>query len=381
MFSEPRVDNKGVWRNAHLDRGRMTNLIIDRGYAALWPRLESGLFCLDRETIAAMARPWFFPELADLATLIRYLGHMRPFDFDVGDDGRARTSFFPFSTKTGRNAPSTTKYILMTDKGFRGFIQTALGWSIASLDYHCEEMMVGGSMSGDQNLIALAQSPDAYLGLGRIVGLITEANPLEENYKGLRKRLKPASLGLLYQIGVELLARLLGLTIARAEHVWRNHRAEFRVFWKWAESLSDLAAAGGTLRTPLFGHALGYGPSPIAAFHSRTASNFGVQAVAGDIMRVGSILAMQTRPARVYVLGSAHDAFVIEAPTEEIDAAVAWMADVMDRAVKTVLGPECAIRIKVKVTHGPNACDWEESDLFDLIKEIISGLERGRKAA
>ena len=57
------------------------------------------------------------------------------------------------------------------------------------------------------------------------------------------------------------------------------------------------------------------------------------------------------------------------------------MADVMDRAVKTVLGPECAIRIKVKVTHGPNACDWEESDLFDLIKEIISGLEKGRKAA
>ena len=131
VFREPRVDNKGVWRNAHLDRGRMTNLIIDRGYAALWPRLESGLFCLDRETIKEMAQPWFFPELADLATLSAYLGHMRPFDFDVGDDGRARTSFFPFSTKTGRNAPSTTKYVLMTDKGFRGFIQPALGWSIA----------------------------------------------------------------------------------------------------------------------------------------------------------------------------------------------------------------------------------------------------------
>ena len=381
VFREPRVDNKGVWRNAHLDRGRMTNLIVERGYAALWPRLESGLFCLDRETIKEMTQPWFFPELADLATLSSYLGHMRPFDFDIGGDGRARTSFFPFSTKTGRNAPSTTKYVLMTDKGFRGFIQPALGWSIACLDYHCEEMMVGGCMSGDQNLIALAQSPDAYLGLGRIVGLITEAHPLEENYQDLRRRLKPASLGLLYQIGVESLARLLGLTVARAEHVWRYHHAEFRVFWKWAESLSDFAAGGGTLRTPLFGHALGYGPNPIAAFHSRTASNFGVQAVAGDIMRVGSILAMQTRPARVYVLGSAHDSFVIEAPTEEIDAAVAWMSGVMDRAVKTVLGPACAIRVKVKVTHGPNACDWEESELFELIKEIVSELERGREAA
>jgi DNA polymerase family A len=381
VFLEPRVDNKGVWRNAHLDRGRMTKLIIDRGYAALWPRLESGLFCLDRKTIGHMARPWFFPELADLATLGAYLGHMRPFDFDVGVDGRARTSFFPFATKTGRNAPSTTKYILMTDKGFRGFIQPAAGWSIACLDYHCEEMMVGGRMSNDHNLIALAESPDAYLSLGRIVGLNLEADPREEDYRDLRKRLKPASLGLLYQIGIESLARLLGLTIARAEHVWRNHRAEFRVFWKWAESLSDLAAAGGTLRTPLFGHALGYGPDPIAAFNSRTASNFGVQAVAGDIMRAGSIFAMQTRPARTYVLGSAHDAYAIEAPTEQIDSAVAWMGGVMDRAVKTVLGPKCAIRVKVKITHGPNACDWEESDLFDLIKAIILELEKGRNAA
>jgi hypothetical protein len=147
------------------------------------------------------------------------------------------------------------------------------------------------------------------------------------------------------------------------------------------ESLSDLAAAGGTLRTPLFGHALGYGPDPIAAFNSRTASNFGVQAVAGDIMRVGSIFAMQTRPARTYVLGSAHDAYAIEAPTEDIHAAVAWMDGVMDRAVKTVLGPHCAIRVKVKITRGPNACDWEESDLFNLIKATVADLERGREAA
>jgi hypothetical protein len=57
------------------------------------------------------------------------------------------------------------------------------------------------------------------------------------------------------------------------------------------------------------------------------------------------------------------------------------MTNVMDRAVKTVLGPECAIRVKVQVTHGPNACDWEQSDLFDLIRETISGLEKGREAA
>jgi DNA polymerase I len=381
VFREPRIDNKGDEVNARLDRGRMTKLIHDRGYATAWPLLDSGMFCLDKKTIWEMSQASAFPDLADIAALNGYLGHLRPFDFDVGRDGRARTSFFPFSTKTGRNAPSTTKYVLMTDKGFRGFVQPKAGWSAASLDYHCEEMMVGGCMSDDHNLIALAESPDAYLHLGKMVGLIKEADPQAADYKDLRKKLKPASLGLLYGIGIRSLSHLLGLTIARSRHVWQNHHTELRIYWNWAESLSDLAAAGGTLRTPLFGHGLGYGPGPVAAFSSRTASNFGVQAVAGDIMRAGSIFAMQTQPARAYVLGSAHDAFVIEAPTEEIDAAIAWMTDVMDRAVKTVLGPKCAIRVKVQVTHGPNVCDWEQSDLFDLIKAIILELEEGREAA
>ena len=381
VYREPRMDNKGVWRNAHIDRSAMTKLINDRGYGCIWPRLESGVYALDRETIAEMAQPHVFPELGDTALLGRYLGHMRPFDFDVGDDGRARTSFFPFSTKTGRNAPSTTKYVLMTDKGFRGFIQPARGWSIACLDYHCEEMAVGGYISGDQRLLALAQGPDAYLPLGQIVGLIKEPNPDPARYKDLRNRLKPASLGLLYGIGVASLARVLGTTIARAQHVWNRHHEEFAVYWTWAESLSDLAAAGGTLRTPLFGHTLGYGPGPIAAFNSRTASNFGVQAVSADVMRAGSIFAMETRPAWAHVLGSAHDAFVVEAPTNEIEAAIAWMSDAMDRAVKVVLGPECTIRVKVKVTHGPNPCDWEESALFELLKEILEELVREGKAA
>jgi hypothetical protein len=386
VFLAPRLDNKGEWRNAHLDRGAMTKWIIERGYAAVWPRLNGGRFALDRETIIEMAQPHMFPDLAcdlgNIAMLAEYLGHMRPFDFDVDDRGRMRAPPFPFSTKTGRNAPSTTKYPLMTDKGFRRFLQPAYGWSIACLDYHCEEMAVGGYMSGDRNLLALAQSPDAYLRLGQIVDLILEQDPIAENYRSLRRRLKVASLGLLYGIGVESLSRTLGLTIARTEHVWRRHREEFSAYWAWAEALSDFAAAGGTLRTPLFGHALGYGPNPIAmGFNSRTASNFGIQAVAADIMRAGSILAMETKPTDVHVLGSAHDAFVIEAPTEKIETAIGWMKGVMDRAVKAVLGPECTIRVKTQVTHGPNPCDWEESAVMDIVEEIIGELEREGKAA
>jgi hypothetical protein len=372
----------GSYKNPRIDRAVMTQWIIANSYGAQWAVLDSGLFALDRDTIAAMARAptSVDPVLADLALLNEYLGHMRPFDFDVGDDGRCRTSRFPFSTKTGRDALSTTKYPLLTDRGFRGFLKPALGWSIACLDYHCEEMAVGAYMSGDKNLLALAQSPDAYLLLGQIVDLITEPNPIAENYPELRPRLKAASLSLLYDVGIPTLAQTLNLSPARAGQVWHRHREQFSVYWAWAESLSDLASAGAALRTPVFGHTLGYDDGPTATYSGRTARNFGVQAVAADVIHTVSVLAFLERRPNTYVLGTAHDSAVIKAPTAEIDAAVAWIEDIMDRAVKTVLGPEAVIRVKTKVTHGPNTCEWEDSILFDLLVRTIDQLEKEEAA-
>jgi hypothetical protein len=366
----------GKPKNPRIDRALMSQWIIKSGYGTQWPVLDSGLFALDRETIGAMAQTAADPVLTDLALLNGYLGHMRPFDFDVGDDGRCRTSRFPISTKTGRDAPSTTKYSLLTDRGFRGFLRPALGWSIACLDYHSEEMAVGAYMSGDKNLLALAQSSDAYLLLGRIVDLIREPNPVADNYPELRPRLKVASLGLLYDIGIASLARTLNISLARAGQVWRRHREQFPVFWAWAESLSDWASTGGALRTPVFGHTLSYDDGPIATYNGRTARNFGVQAVAGDIIHTVSVFAFLERRPNIHVLGTAHDAVVIEAPTSEINAAVAWMEGIMDRAVKTVLGPDAMIRVKTKITDGPNACDWEDSALFDLLVQTIDRLEK-----
>jgi hypothetical protein len=142
-----------------------------------------------------------------------------------------------------------------------------------------------------------------------------------------------------------------------------------------------MASVGEALRTPVFGHTLGYDDGPTATYSGRTARNFGVQAVAGDIIHTVSVFAFLERRPRFHVLGTAHDAVVIEAPTSEIGAAVAWMEDIMDRAVKTVLGPDAVIRVKTKVTHGPNACDWEDSVLFDLLVRTIDQLEKEEKAA
>ena len=50
-----------------------------------------------------------YPQLAELRELRKTLAEMHEIKLTVGRDGRNRALLSPFSSKTGRNQPSTTK--------------------------------------------------------------------------------------------------------------------------------------------------------------------------------------------------------------------------------------------------------------------------------
>ena len=52
-----------------------------------------------------------YPQLAELRELRKTLAEMRKIKLTVGRDGRNRTLLSPFQSKTGRNQPSTTRFI------------------------------------------------------------------------------------------------------------------------------------------------------------------------------------------------------------------------------------------------------------------------------
>jgi hypothetical protein len=355
----------------HFHHDRITALIEASGLGEVWPRTDNGrLFATDKKTMKKMAEklPDDHP-VKPLARLRQLLGKIHPFDFDVGSDGRARTSLFPFGTLTGRNNPS--KYIFGADKGLRAFIRPGPGRAVALLDWERQELAVAGYLSGDQALLHLAKAADPYILLGIRFGLIPPWGT-KDTHPEERERCKPVILGaVLYGMGTETIAERLGISLSRGFAIWRQIRIDFRVYWEWAQAHADWAAARQPMRTP-YGHTLSFGPHEIAEFRAGTARNFMTQAVSAEIMRVTAIYATE---AGELVNGPVHDAFMIEASSDEIEAAVDRMKGHMAHGVRTVLGPECSIAVDHQIACHPQSCSWRKSEVFDIIIAEVAEAE------
>ncbi len=97
-----------------------------------WPRLPSENLDLKDETLRSMAK--IYPQLSPLRELRHSLGQMRLNKFRVGADGRNRTMLSAFGGKTGRNHPSTNKFIFGSSVWLRSLIKPAEGWGVAYAD-------------------------------------------------------------------------------------------------------------------------------------------------------------------------------------------------------------------------------------------------------
>ncbi|MBT4290807.1 MAG: DNA polymerase I, partial [Deltaproteobacteria bacterium] len=86
-----------------------------------WPRLESGALELKESTFKHMSQT--YPQLTALKDLRWTLSQMKLSELAVGPDGRNRCLLSPFRAKTGRNQPSTSKFIYGTAAWLRGLIK------------------------------------------------------------------------------------------------------------------------------------------------------------------------------------------------------------------------------------------------------------------
>ena len=83
-----------------------------------WPLLESGRLDLSDDTFRQMAR--IYPSVSPLRELRSALADLRLNDLAVGRDGRNRTLLSPFRARTGRNQPSSAKFIFGPAYGCAG---------------------------------------------------------------------------------------------------------------------------------------------------------------------------------------------------------------------------------------------------------------------
>lgn len=293
-----------------------------------WPRLASGQLDLGRD--AVRERAGACPELTPFKQLRLDLGQLRLSDLPVGPDRRNRCLLSPFATKTGRNAPSSSRFLFGLPGWLRNLILPPSGHGVAYCDWRSQEYAVAAVLSGDPAMITAYESGDPYLTFCRQTGLVPEG-ATKETHPEMRAAGKVVQLGTLFGLEAQGLADKIGRPVEDGRRLLELHRRTYPRFWRWSAGAVDRAMLTGVITTT-FGwpfRVSGERPNP------RTLRNFGCQANGGEMMRLAAIRATE---AGLQIAAPVHDGLLLLAPTDQLDDHVEQLRAAMAWASRQVLG-------------------------------------------
>jgi hypothetical protein len=302
----------GVFEGTIFKQAKFEAWVLSNGLP--WPRTPTGRLALDEETLKEMSKS-YPQEVSPLRELLNSLGRLRLAALTVGKDGRNRYALFPFSSSTGRNQPSSNKAIFGNAVWLRGLIKPPEGHALAYIDWSQQEFGIAAALSGDANMLEAYNSGDPYLKFGQLAGAIPEDANKSHPLRGLFKQ---CVLAVQYGMGVEALAYRIGRADSIARDLLRKHHQTFAPFWKWNDDVESHAMLTRQLST-MFGWTERLCGADANPRHIR---NFQMQAGGAEMMRLACCLGVERG---IEICAPVHDAFLICAPLNRIDEAVAEM--------------------------------------------------------
>jgi DNA polymerase family A len=264
-----------------------------------------------------------YPPLKHFYEDKRMIDALKNLKLEIGADGRNRFWLNPFGTKTGRNNPSTNRAVFGLPHTMRSFIKPPPGMAIAQIDYGTQEVGIAAAGSGDPTLIEDYKTGDVYRRFAAdALGIL---NPTEQQ----RQIYKATVLGRIFGLGVNSLARNLGISRAQAQRIIDQMVARYPVLDAWLERVA-IKAAHCVPITCALGWSLTATGRP---GEERTFLNLPMQGTAAEIMRVVFV-----RASHLPLIGCAHDSFLVEDTIEHIEATVAEIQEIMRKVSRDLLG-------------------------------------------
>jgi DNA polymerase I len=338
-----------------------------------WPRLESGHLDLSDKVFRQMAKA--YPEVVSPYRELRSaLSSLRLNDLAVGADGRNRTILSAFRSSSGRNQPGNTKYIFGPSVWLRGLIKPPPGYGVAYIDWSQQEFGEAAALSGDKAMQEAYLSGDCYLKFGQQAGGIPDYVTPEslkgehKEFKAQRNLYKQCVLGTQYGQEAEGLALRIGQPVLVARNLLRAHHETYRTFWRWSDACIDHAMLHGSLHT-VFGwyvHVDQYSKP-------RSLRNFVMQANGAEMLRLVCCLGIERG---IEICAPVHDAVLICAPLDRLDADVATMQGTMAEASRIILNG-FELRTDVAVVKYPDRYMDEERGraMWDKVMDLITKRE------
>jgi hypothetical protein len=359
----------GDW---HFNRDRFAGLLKREGIDG-WPRLESGELSLKRKVFEDMTKG--HPQLEDLRQLRHVRDKMRKIKLAVGADGRNRTVLWPFKAKTSRTQPKASFWIFSPAVWLRALIKPEPGAAIAYVDYSAMEFLIAAVLSDGHcgptnNMLEMYQTGDPYLSFAKRVGAVP-STATKETHAEVRDRYKVMLLATQYGMAAQTLAGRLGVSTFEAQEMLNQHRDLCAQYWKWSDDWVAHALQTGVVQTA-FGWQ--YQIGLLEPVNTRSLRNWPIQSAGADILRIACILAARRG---IKVVAPVHDAVLIEAPVEHIEADVSLMREIMRRASRIVLNKDTSgtheLRTDYKIVRYPDRYrDKRGAEIWDHVTKHLA---------
>ena len=307
-----------------------------------WPRLESGRLDLGDDVFRQMAKA--YPSVSPLRELRSSLSELRLNDLAVGRDGRNRAMLSAFRSTTGRNQPSNSKFIFGPSVWLRGLIKPPPGYAAVYIDWSQQEFGIAAALSGDTAMMQAYASGDPYLTFAKQARAVP-ADATKASHRNERELYKQCVLATQYGMGAESLAARIGQAPIVARDLLRMHRETYSRFWNWSDAALDHAMLHGWLNT-VFGWIIHVGEQS----NPRSLRNFPMQANGAEMLRLACSLGIERG---VEICAPVHDAVLICAREQDVDADVQTMRAAMAEASSIVLGG-FELGSDVKITRSPD---------------------------
>jgi DNA polymerase I len=181
------------------------------------------------------------------------------------------------------------------------------------------------------------------------------------------------SLACLYGMEAESLASRIGRLPIVARDLLRTHRETYRAFWRWSDAAVDHAMLAGELHTA-FGWHVHVGDK----VNPRSLRNFPMQANGAEMLRLACCFAVESA---IEVCAPVHDAVLIGAPIDRLDADIERMRDCMARASRAVLGGFELRADAAPVLHPDRYRDPRGVVMWDRVTGLLKARQTKRAAA
>jgi hypothetical protein len=353
----------GVFDGCTFKADRFAHWLARQGIP--WPLLKSGHLDLSDDAFRQQARS--YPIISPLRELRSSLSDLRLNDLAVGRDSRNRTILSAFRSRTGRNQPSNSKYIFGTSVWLRGLIKPPPGHGIAYIDWCQQEFGIAAALSGDAAMQAAYQSGDPYLTFAKQARAVAQ-DATKATHGPTRELFKQCVLAVQYGMEAESLALRIAQPPIVARELLRAHHQTYRRFWDWSDAVVDQAMLVGVIFT-----VYGWPIHVSERSNPRSLRNFPMQANGAEMLRIACCLATERG---IEVCAPVHDAVLMCAPLDRLDADIAAMRAAMAEASRAVLaGFELATDVKV-VRWPDRYVDPRGQEMWNRVCNLVAVEER-----